>query len=270
MFNPKHAIITGGSSGIGKATAKLLFSQGTNISILARNPEKLNAALTEIETARLYPEQKLIALEADVANRYSAETAIAIAIDRLGSPDLFIASAGIAHPGYFQELPVEVFEETMAINYFGSLYCLKLIVPIMAKKSRGHVVLISSGAGLIGIYGYTPYSPSKFALRGLAESLRGELRAMNIGISIVYPPDTDTPQLATENLTKPPETKQITGTAQMWNAEDVAKAIVRGIHAQSFEITPGLEMSILGRWHSLISPGIQRYFDSLVDRTRGK
>jgi 3-dehydrosphinganine reductase len=267
-FFPQHAIVTGGSSGIGKATAKLLFSQGANISIIARNPEKLEAALTEIETARLLPEQKAIALEADVANRQSIETAIEAAIDRLGLPDLFIASAGIAHPGYFQDLPVEIFEETMAINYFGSLYCLKTIVPVMAKQGRGHVVLISSGAGLIGIYGYTPYCPSKFALRGLAESLRGELRVMGIGISIVYPPDTDTPQLVAENLTKPPETKQITGTAQMWSAEDVAKAIVRGIRAKSFMITPGLEMSLLGRLNSLLSPLLQRYFDSLVDKTR--
>ena len=267
-FFRKHAIVTGGSSGIGKATAKLLFNEGANLSIIARNPKNLDAALTEIETARCSREQKAIALAADVSNRHSIETAIESAINQFGPPDLFIASAGIAHPGYFQDLPVEIFEETMAINYFGSLYCLKTIVPVMAKQGRGHVVLISSGAGLIGIYGYTPYCPSKFALRGLAESLRGELRVMGIGISIVYPPDTDTPQLVAENRTKPPETKQITGTAQMWKPEDVAKAIVRGIHAQSFMITPGLEMSILGRLHSLLSSGLQRYFDSLVDQTR--
>ncbi|MGB6166309.1 MAG: SDR family oxidoreductase, partial [Geitlerinemataceae cyanobacterium] len=192
-FFSQHAIVTGGSSGIGKATAKLLFGEGANVSIIARNPEKLDAALIEIETERRFPGQKTIAIEADVADRFSAETAIESAISQLGSPDLFIASAGIAHPGYFPDLPVEIFEQTMAINYFGSLYCLKTIVPVMAKQGRGHVVLISSGAGLIGIYGYTPYSASKFALRGLAESLRGELRVMGIGISIVYPPDTDTP-----------------------------------------------------------------------------
>jgi 3-dehydrosphinganine reductase len=267
-FFTQHAIVTGGSSGIGKATAKLLFNEGANLSIIARNPENLEAALIEIETGRRFPGQKAIALEADVSNRHSIETAIESAISQLGPPDLFIASAGIAHPGYFQDLPVEIFEETMAINYFGSLYCLKTIVPVMAKPGRGHVVLISSGAGLIGIYGYTPYCPSKFALRGLAESLRGELRVMGIGISIVYPPDTDTPQLVAENLTKPPETQEITGTAQMWTAQDVAQAIVRGIQTKSFMITPGLEMSILGRLHSLLSPGLQRYFDSLVDRTR--
>lgn len=269
-FKDQHAIITGGSSGIGKATAKLLFSQGANLSIIARNPEKLAAALTEIETVRRFREQTVIVLEADVSHRHSIETAIESSISQLGSPDLLIASAGIAHPGYFQDLPVEIFEQTMAINYFGSLYCLKTIVPVMAKQGKGHVVLISSGAGLIGIYGYTPYCPSKFALRGLAESLRGELRVMGIGISIVYPPDTDTPQLVAENRTKPPETKQITGTAQMWSAEDVAQAIVRGIRTKSFMITPGLEMSILGRLHSLLSPGLQRYFDSLVDREQLK
>lgn len=267
-FHNQHAIVTGGSSGIGKATAKLLFSLGANVSLIARRPEKLAAALTEIETVRRFENQTAIALEADVAARSSIETALKTALERLGVPDLFIASAGIAHPGYFPDLPVEIFEQTMAINYFGSLYCLKALVPVMAKNGKGHVVLISSGAGLIGIYGYTPYCPSKFAIRGLAESLRGELRVLGIGISIVYPPDTDTPQLVAENRTKPPETQHITGTAQMWSAEDVARAIVRGIRTQSFIITPGREMSLLARFHSLLFPLLQRYFDSLVDKTR--
>jgi len=268
LFHQQHAFITGGSSGIGKATARLLFSQGANVTILARNRDKLDTALAEIETARCSPQQRAIALEADVSDRPSLERAISEAIEQLGDPDLFVASAGIAHPGYFQDLPVEIFEQTMAVNYFGTLYCLKSIVPVMAKRGSGHVVLISSGAGSIGIYGYTPYCPSKFALRGLAESLRGELRQMGIGISIVYPPDTDTPQLAAENLTKPPETQAITATAQMWQPENVAEAIVRGIRRRSFEIAPGLEMSILVRFHSLLSPLLQRYFDSLVDRQR--
>ena len=128
--------------------------------------------------------------------------------------------------------------------------------------------MISSGAGLVGLFGYTPYSPSKFALRGLAESLRGELKQMGIQVAIAYPPDTDTPQLAAENLTKPPETKLITETAQMWTAERVAKAILRGIQRQQFVITPGLEMQLLYRFHSLLAPVLQWYFDRLVARAR--
>jgi 3-dehydrosphinganine reductase len=257
----RHAIITGGSSGIGKATAKLLVQQGMNVSIVARDCAKLEQAKAEIQQAG---RAHVVALSADVSDRLQAEQAIHAAIGQLGAPNLLITCAGIAHPGYFRELPIEIFERTMAVNYFGSLYCIRAVLPLMEHQHHGHLVMVSSGAGLIGIYGYTPYCPSKFALRGLAESLRGELKRSNIRVSIVYPPDTDTPQLAAENQTKPPETKAITATAEVWNADAVARAILAGIEKGAFTITPGLEMSILGRFHSLIAPGLQWYFDRIV------
>ena len=88
---------------------------------------------------------------------------------------------------------MDVHERTMQVNYFGSLYCVNAVLPYMTKAQKGQIVLVSSGAGLVGLYGYTPYSPSKFALRGLAESMRQELKDQGIRVSIVYPPDTDTP-----------------------------------------------------------------------------
>jgi 3-dehydrosphinganine reductase len=120
----------------------------------------------------------------------------------------------------------------------------------------------------MGIYGYSAYCPSKFALRGLAESLRGELKPLGVGVSIVYPPDTDTPQLEEENKTKPPETKLITGTAQMWSAEAVAKEIVRGVEKGQFAITPGFEITLLNRLHSLLLPVLNWYSDRLVIKAR--
>ncbi|MBF2018694.1 MAG: SDR family oxidoreductase [Hydrococcus sp. C42_A2020_068] len=267
-FARQHAIITGGSSGIGKATAKLLASKGANISIIARDRAKLEAAKLEIEAAKINSKQQIFSVEADVAQRSQIEQAIQTCIATVGTPDILITSAGIASPGYFQEVPIEVFERTMAINYFGSLYSIKAVLPSMEKQQKGQVVLISSGAGLIGIYGYTPYSPSKFALRGLAESLRGELKPLGIQISIVYPPDTDTPQLEIENKSKPLETKLITGTAQTWSAQAVAREILKGIETKKFAIAPGSEMAILGRFHSLIAPGLNWYFDRIVAKVK--
>ena len=269
-FNQKHAIITGGSSGIGKATAKLLAASGANLTIIARSAEKLETAKAEIDAVKLHPEQRVLTRVADVSERPMLENVIDNSVKELGEPDVLIASAGISIPGYFQELPVEIFERTMAINYLGSLYAVRAVLPYMERRKRGNIVLISSGAGLIGIYGYTPYCPSKFALRGLAESLRGELKPLGIGVSIVYPPDTDTPQLETENKTKPPETKQITETAKMWQPDDIAREIIGGINKNKFAITPGIEMALLGRLHSLLGPGLNWYFDKIVAKTRTK
>lgn len=267
-FYQQHAIITGGSSGIGKATAIMLAREGAHVSIIARHQDRLKIAKAEIEAERAYSEQRIIWLSADVADRTQIEQAIATAIEEVGTPDLLITSAGIAHPGYFHQLSLQVFEETMAINYFGTLYAIEAVLPLMMQKQQGHIAIVSSGAGLIGIYGYTPYSPTKFALRGLAESLRGELKYLGIHISIVYPPDTDTPQLAAENLTKPAETKLITGTAKTWSAEGVAKVILRGIKRKEFAITPGLEMKLLHAWHSCLAPILNWYFDGIVSKVR--
>ncbi len=270
-FNQKHAIITGGSSGIGKATAKLLAIKGANLTIIARSLEKLETAKAEIEAVQLHPEQRILTQVADVSDRLQVEIAIKNSVEEMGVPDLLITSAGISIPGYFQELPIEIFEKTMAINYFGSLYCVRAVLPYMTPQKQGNIVLISSGAGLIGIYGYTPYCPSKFALRGLAESLRGELKPLGIQVTIVYPPDTDTPQLEAENKTKPPETKRITETAKMWQADDIAQEIVTGIEKNIFAIAPGIEMTLLSRLHSVLAPGLNLYFDQIVTQTqRGK
>lgn len=263
-FDQKHVVITGGSSGIGKAIAVLLAQAGAHLSIIARSQPKLVTAKHEIEAARVCASQQVLALSADVSNQLQLEQAISSSIDHIGPPDILITSAGMAHPGYFNELPIDTHERTMAVNYFGTLYSIKAVLPAMEKRQQGHIVMISSGAALIGLYGYTPYSPSKFALRGLAESLRGESKLSGICTSIVYPPDTETPQLKAENKTKPPETKLITANAQTLSAARVANEVIRGIKKKSFEITPGLEMTLLARLHSLVSPLINVHFDRLV------
>ena len=265
-FNREHAIITGGSSGIGKAVAKLLVQEGANVSIIARNKERLHQAQAELNALKINSQQSILALQADVAEEKEITKAITKAIAQLGNPSLLITSAGIAIPGYFLEIPLEVFNRTMEVNYFGTLYAIRAVLPAMKTTGKGNMVLISSGAGLIGLYGYSAYSPSKFALRGLAESLRGELKPQGIKVSIVYPPDTDTPQLVAENKTKPPETKAITETAETWSPEAVAREIIKGIVTNRFAIAPGLEMTVLDRLHSLLRPLLNWYFDGIVSK----
>lgn len=262
----QHVIVTGGSSGIGKALGKLLAQQGANLTLIARDHHKLTQAQQEIRQVTLNQTQQINIASADVADRASITSVLAEAIATLGTPILLITSAGIAHPGYFSEIPVEMFEQTMAVNYFGSLYSVKAVLPGMIERQQGQIVLISSGAGLIGVYGYSAYCPSKFALRGLAESLRGEIKPKGINLTVVYPPDTDTPQLAAENKIKPLETKQITATAKVLSAEAVAAEILQGVAKNKFAIAPGRELKILNRYHSLLSPALNWYFDKIVEQ----
>ena len=160
---------------------------------------------------------------------------------------------------------VDVFEETMRVNYLGTLYAVRAVLPGMRARGRGHVVLVSSG---VGIFGYAAYSPSKFALRGLAEVLRAELAQEAVLVSIVYPPDTDTPQLAAENLIKPAETRAIAAGAKTWRAEDVARCILGGVDRNQFAITPGWEMTWLHRVHSVARPLLDWHCDWTAARVR--
>jgi 3-dehydrosphinganine reductase len=263
-----HALVTGGSSGIGLEVARKLAGLGYSLSLVARREELLKKAATDIARHFTQENQRVYTYSADVADPRQAEAAVKAATDELGAPDLVITSAGIAIPGYFEDVPLDVFERTMAVNYFGSLYIARAALPAMRARKRGRIVFISSGAGLMGLFGYASYSPPKFALRGLAEGLRAELRADRVGISIAYPPDTATPMLEEENKTKPDETKLITGVVKTWRAEDVADCIIRGIRRGKFAITPGLVITLMNRMPGIVQPILHWYSDRLVDSVR--
>ncbi|AKC83732.1 short-chain dehydrogenase [Verrucomicrobia bacterium IMCC26134] len=263
----QHVFITGGSSGIGLSLAIQCAAAGARLSLLGRDPAKLSAASAAVR-ARTPSTPEIVTLPADVSDECSLITALRSAEIVHGPIDILITSAGVARPGYFEEIPVSVFERTMAVNYFGTLYAIKAVVPGMRSRRRGAIVLISSGAGLVGLFGYTPYAPSKFALRGLAESLRAELKPAGIAVTIVYPPDTDTPQLIEENLTKPPETKALTAGGGLWTADDVARVTLAAVRRGRFSVTPGFQLTLLSCIHSMIAPILRWSFDGVATRAR--
>jgi 3-dehydrosphinganine reductase len=263
LANSRHALISGGSSGIGLAVAHRLARKGWNLTLLARDPEKLQRAKVALETENKTVQVQLVS--ADVRDGAAVAAAMDGALRALGAPDLVVASAGIVIPGLFASLPSQAFDETMAVNYLGTVHLLKAVLPAMRARRSGHIVLISSGAGLIGLYGYTAYAPSKFAVRGLAEALRGELKPEGINVSIVYPPDTDTPQLAEEIRVRPEITSKLAGGARLHSAGEVADAILKGVDRGRFTIAPGWEMGALSRLSSLIGPLLQRFaFDPVI------
>ena len=263
-----HALITGGSSGIGKALANKLAAQGYDVSLIARRKDVLAQAVDEVRHHGRRAGQRVCAYSADVANRTETEQAVKAAIAELGAPDMIITSAGISEPGYFAELPTDNFERAMAVNYFGTLYAIRAALPAMRARKGGKVVLISSGAALMGIFGYSSYGPSKFAVRGLAETLRAELRADHIGVAIAYPPDTETPMLEEEMKTAPAETRAICALAKAWTADAVADAVLNGVSRGHFAITPGGTLTLMSRMPGMIIPLLSWYSDRLVEGVR--
>ena len=263
----QHVIVTGGSSGIGKAIAMRAAAAGARVSLIARDPARLAAAQAEISAAAPGA-PPVFAVAADVAEKTAVQAALAAAEKAHGPADVLVTSAGVARPGYFEELPLEVFERAMAVNYFGTLFPIKALVPGMRARGRGAIVIISSGAGLHGFFGYTAYAPSKFAVRGLAESLRAELKPAGVRVVIVYPPDTDTPQLAEENRTKPAETRAITAHGGLWTADAVARVTLDGLARNKFAITPGGPVTALAWLHSLLAPFLRWRFDRAAARAR--
>ncbi len=275
-FHNQHAIITGGSSGIGRATARLLTQRGAHVSIIARRQELLDETLAELKAlnagARLAgahqesPAQRFRATSADVTDWEQTQEAIATLTTGGHPPDILINAAGFAHPGYFEELPLEIFHNTMNADFFGTLHPIKAILPTMMERRSGHIINFSSVAGFLGVFGYTAYGAAKFAVRGFSDVLRQEMKPYSIHVSVIFPPDTDTPQLHYENQFKPLETRRIAGAAKALTADQVAQALVRGIERRQVYILPSFDT----RLYFLLTNGFTGLFRWHFDRAIAK
>lgn len=246
------AIISGGSSGIGKACADKLLERGHHVALLARDPERLELARSELSAK--WPQAAISVHSVDVADWETCRNAVSELIQAHGAPAWLIASAGTARPGLFLDQPAEEHARHMQVNFLGAVYLVRAAAPAMAKAGDGRIVLIASGAAFLGIYGYSAYAPSKFAIRGLAEILRLELAEHGISVTLACPPDTDTPQLAEEELTKPPVTRRISSAGGVWSADTVASAIVAAATRRRFRVGPGRMIGALTYFHSIIAP----------------
>ena len=237
----KLALITGGSSGIGLALASELASEGTNICMLARDEGKLELAKSELSKLTLEPSQTVQYLVCDVTNYDCVNTKITQFIQENGLPDLVINSAGVTYPGYFQDLDVDIFHWLMDINYYGTMHIVKVVIPGMIERGSGTILNISSQAGFAGVFGYSGYSASKYAVRGFSDVIRAELKPLGIQVSVAFPPDTDTPQLAFEEPLKPYETRIIAGATKEKPAKDVADDILKAMKKGKYIIIPGFD-----------------------------
>ena len=262
------ALITGGSRGIGLEVAKKLVAAGWDVWILARDPDRLGSARAAIVGACASGRQRVGCLEADVADAAGVAATVAAFLAAVGTPDLLVNSAGVAHPGLFQELDARIFRWMMDVNYFGTVNVTRAVVPAMIARGSGHVVNISSIAGFLGVYGYSAYGASKFAVTGFSDVLRAELKPLGIDVSVVFPPDTKTEQLAYETPFKPAVTKALSGSSGVMEPERVADAIVRGVARKRYIITPGSEGRILYHVHNLLGKLLYPVMDLQISRAR--
>lgn len=244
-FDKKSVLITGGSSGIGLALAKKLVKLNSRVTILSRQMSLLENAQRDLQQENPNPDQPVILLQADVTKPEELNDILNHYIDTHGLPDIVINSAGVTHPGTFTSLKPEIFHWLMDVNYFGTVNVLQNLVPKMKSRRSGIVVNISSMAGFIGVYGYTAYSASKFAVTGLTDALRSELKPYHIQVSIVFPPDTQTPQLEYEKKIKPFITQKVAGSASLMTADAVAEEILKKISHGSYIIIPGTEGKLI-------------------------
>jgi 3-dehydrosphinganine reductase len=260
-----HLLVTGGSSGIGLATAEHALRRGARVSLVARDTERLAAAEDHLETMIGDP-TRVAGEPADVTDAEGFERALGLLVAQHGPVDVLVTSAGGARPGLFHEMSASIFEEQMALNYFGTLNPVRAVVPSMIERRAGHVLMVSSGAGIVGVYGYSAYAPAKFAVRGLAETLRSELKPFGIVVGCAYPPDTDTPGLAQEAETKPPATAAIAATIKVRSADVVGKRVVRGIERDRLVITFDPSTAMLARAAGLVGPIVRATMDRHVRR----
>lgn len=263
----KTAVISGGSSGIGLACARVLLKRGHRVVLLARDMKRLLDAKT-----LLGPEHAglIDPLPVDVADVAASQSAIAEIEARYGGIDWLITCAGIVDPGLFCDLDLAAHRAQMETNYFGTLHLIHATVPVMRRGGGGRVTLVSSGAAFIGIAGYSGYAPGKFAVRALAEILRLELAADRIAVSVAFPPDTETPQLANERLKRPPVTRLISEQGGVMTPERVAEQIIEKAEKGVFLLAPSKTMALLAWFHSLYRPLLAWQQQRLLKRSSGQ
>lgn len=256
-FDAKRVLVTGGSSGIGHAIADELLAMGASVRLAGRSPDRLSAAAAALAAAHDGAAERISVTALDVTDAAAVERAVGETA--IGDVDVLVNSAGVTHPGRFVELPPDAFRTQMETNYFGAVNVCRAIVPRMIAKGDGHVVNIGSLAGVIGIYGYTAYAASKFALFGFSQALRAELWPHGVRVSVAHPADTDTPLLAAETPLRPPETNAIAGTTTVLSAKAVARAVLRGTARGAFEIWTDAGSRALGLAQG-VAPWLVRYY----------
>lgn len=229
----KVVVITGASSGLGFSFAQLSLNLGaSHLFLIARNEKNLNEAAAKLKKT---DQQTIHPFPGDVSN-YDVMKEIFENIATFGKPiDYLFANAGFAKPGMIENLSENDFINQMNTNYLGAAFVSKLAIPLMTKGS--HISFSGSVCSVMSFAGFSAYSPSKYALKGLADSLRNDLKQKNIFLHLNLLSNMDTPGLKKENETKPQECSAIEGTAQTFSPDFIAEYVLKRITQGDYTIT---------------------------------
>lgn len=250
MLYNKVAIVTGASSGIGRATALALARAGAHVALAARN----QAAMQEVARDIRALGREALVVPTDVTQQAQVERLAEATLERWERVDIFVANAGRYVRCCVTELTVAHIERAMAVNFYGALYGLLAVLPHMLARKSGHLVLVSSLDGRKGLPVDAPYVSSKFALAGLGEVMRQELRRTGVYVTTVFPGRIDTPLI---------DGMRVPWVSPKYAPEMVARAIVKGIRRRKPEvIVPGFYrlFVILGALSPRLSDWFARAF----------
>lgn len=256
IYDKKTAVITGGSSGIGKALALQLAQSGANVFLLARDRPRLDEVLDLLRLHQIRPDQRFDAFSVDISDAAGVAEALS-RVRATGDVDILLNNAGVACCDRIENLTDEHFIKMMQVNYFAMVGITRALLPHFRDRGEGTIVNISSLTGAIGIAGYAAYAPSKAAVIAFSECLRNELSSEGIRVSVALPTDVDTPQLHEENRTKPPETHAANSDVRPLGADEAARLILRGVERGDFMV---LTAPLLGR----LSYSLFRHFPGLI------
>ena len=208
--------ITGAGSGIGAGTARAALKAGDRVVAAGRNVQKLRNALRDVAG------ENLEVLQLDVSDEAQAKTVVDQAVKRFGRIDVVVNSAGYSLLGNFEELGTQDIERQFATNFWGVSNVMRAALPVMRKQRSGHIINISSVAGVVGLKHCSAYGASKFAIEGLSLAVAEEVEKFGIKVTVVEPGFFRTDLLAAANVKWP--SKRIDdyaaveeGAEEMWS-----------------------------------------------------
>lgn len=219
----RTAIITGASSGIGRATAIELAHKGANVVLASRSRDKLEALASDIGGGS---HQTLIA-PVDVTDRFSVEALVRRTVEEYDAVDILVNNAGVGLYAPIARGSLENMRMLFDVNYFGAIHCMQAVVPYMLSQRRGHIVNVSSVAGKVSPPYMGAYAATKHALVAASDALRSELAGTGVNVSTIYPGFTQTS--FTEAMVQEVEVPRIPPAVRFVDASAVARRIAQAI-----------------------------------------